>query len=659
MTDEITITGTGVQPQIGTIGATQTQPNFGSVNVKNGAAAGRTLAVKTSGSGSTASGPVVITIAASDSGVGLSGAPELTLINGASSVPLTGTLTSGTVLSGTFTYNWEVPAGADGTWTAQVIASDTLSTPTRVTNANAFTLAVNTSEASGVVELESFLGTSRTVTFKTGIGATNQWDYNLNFVSGLLLNAGAFQDRAGFAAKIKNPQDPLTTYLRYGDVTDVQSLAFKLVNQRGGVATHIYGLLYGSLSNLYVFTGRFASPTRAIDAYIVSRLQNATILAIAAYRADPTNQAAAAAVTSAILNDFNTIVLGVNIWEPVRFDGILATPPSGSDTVAINRALLRAAYASYTPGKLHAQTAQRLSQYAGGADATLEALLLADFDWITLDPVMWPVHIIVGYDVGLYSQATFLGVTLTQPTLDLITSGPTGDVLTLLNQRLLEDAFAGMYQRAPVTPVSVQAAINFDALDAGKVQHFETNVVADLNVMIGRGTSIYDTDRFAPWNGAIDPAGELYQLLHKASLTPAEQIRENRLLLELAYGPSTGSGELSAGVLAAYRLVQVPAGASLVNAKTAWNLGVNLPFAATGVNFVNDGVLGYTAADKYLRGGDVTGDNAVSLPDYNILRQNYGGTSGGPADINGDGKVNIYDYQLMKLNFGKFGQSLP
>jgi hypothetical protein len=132
----------------------------------------------------------------------------------------------------------------------------------------------------------------------------------------------------------------------------------------------------------------------------------------------------------------------------------------------------------------------------------------------------------------------------------------------------------------------------------------------------------------------------------------------NRLLFETAY-----SEELTQSELATFRLVQVPAAASQISAKTAWNLRVRLnvsltPGGAATANFVNDGVPGgWNASDTYLRGGDITGDNIINLLDYNVLRNNYGTVNGGSADINGDGKVNIFDYSLLEVNFGKSGDS--
>src|SRR6185503_10295798 len=118
---------------------------------------------------------------------------------------------------------------------------------------------------------------------------------------------------------------------------------------------------------------------RSIDAYIIGRLAPGTIVALGAYQNSRT-PANAAILTRALLNDFNNIVLGSNIYDPVRFAGVCVShPTSGPDTIAVNRGLLEDAYVltcapyapNYLPGQLRAQTAQRLSQYAGGADPVL------------------------------------------------------------------------------------------------------------------------------------------------------------------------------------------------------------------------------------------------------------------------------------------------
>jgi hypothetical protein len=275
----------------------------------------------------------------------------------------------------------------------------------------AFTLSVNTREVTGTVELQSFKGTNRTVTLKIGdndpanADSVRQYLLPLTFTSGNILDAGAYQNRAAMAARLKQPAaaDPLSSFLRFGDILNLQTLATKLVNKQGGVSTYIYRLLYGDVLNLPALANALASPSRSVDAYIVSRLSSGTIVTLAAYQsaALPKPAALVSALTTGILNDYNTIVLGTNIYEQTRFasvdlspatQALLATPPpiTGDTLIALNRSLLVDAYPQYAMGLLRPQTAQRLTQYVGGADSTLAGLLIGDFDTLTLSPAMWP-----------------------------------------------------------------------------------------------------------------------------------------------------------------------------------------------------------------------------------------------------------------------------
>jgi hypothetical protein len=477
------------------------------------------------------------------------------------------------------------------------------------------------------------------------------------------------------AARLKQPAaaDPLSSFLRFGDILNLQTLATKLVNKQGGVSTHIYKLLYGDVLNLPALANALANPTRSVDAYVVGRLSSGTIVTLAAYQsaALPKPPALISSLTTAILNDYNTIVLGTNIYEQTRFasvdlspttQALLATPPpiTGDTLIALNRNLLVDAYPAYAMGLLRPQTAQRLTQYAGGADSTLAGLLIGDFDTLTLSPAMWPPAS-PPYGACLYNEQVFLGVTLQAATLTLLNTVPfpTGNQLTLLNQRLLEDAYLGLYQRAPLTPATAAAIQAFNASVAGTIPPFESGMLTDLNALINGGVSIYTPARFAPWAGAIDPASELGQLLLNPSPTPAQLVRENRLLLELGYDT-----ELSKSVLAPFRLVQVLATTVEVTAKTGWNLRARktVSFSPTldaTINFVNDGVPGFLATDFYLRGGDLTGDNIVNLADYNTLRLLYGqpAPANANADINGDGRADIDDYSLLQVNFGRTGDA--
>jgi hypothetical protein len=143
-------------------------------------------------------------------------------------------------------------------------------------------------------------------------------------------------------------------------------------------------------------------------------------------------------------------------------------------------------------------------------------------------------------------------------------------------------------------------------------------LVTDLNALINGGVSIYTPARFAPFLGAIDPASELAQLLALPNPTAAQLVRENRLLLELAY-----DAELSKSVLATYRLVQVPAGVTQVSKGlgTARSTGCTFTGGSATVDLVNDGAL--QRHRSLLRGGDVTEITPSTSPDYNVLRLNF------------------------------------
>ena len=76
---------------------------------------------------------------------------------------------------------------------------------------------------------------------------------------------------------------------------------------------------------------------RPVDVYISQQLTPPTLAAMQAYKANQ-NATTAALMAKYLLNDFNTIVLGPNIYDPLRFAGITITvDPTGSDTIAINQ----------------------------------------------------------------------------------------------------------------------------------------------------------------------------------------------------------------------------------------------------------------------------------------------------------------------------------
>ena len=712
MSSLITVTGATNVPVIDAshITATQIQPHVGQINVVQSA----NPVVRTSGgiSLSTTSGPVVISIPAWDLGVGLSGPPTLILTNG-STPSGTASTTAGNIIcitpwvagtmSNTFVYQWNVPANAsNGTWYATVIASDTMTWPTgphSTTNVGAFKLLVNTVEVTGVVELESFMGTNRLVTFRAGNfyakngGAAITQSINLNFISGPILNAGAFQNQAALVAEINPPSlaNPLCMWLRYGSITNLATLAGRLANPQpqDGVSWYINNLLYGTFTNMDLIADKLWSPVNPVDDYIIDQIESviptppATMLLLAQYENATDKTPYVAPLTAALLDNFNTIVRGPSIYDPVRFASITLSSNSwwmltnSVPTEALNRSLLADAYpGNYLPGQLQPLTAAMLSyyRYNGILLSAVGGLLLEEFDTLTLNSNLWPTPVQVPYDQGLYNQAIWLQVELSPTTVAMLTANPrvTGTALTLLNQYLLQDAYVGSYSRAPLTPATVAGAQAFNWTNNS--QPFVVNMTADLNALINGGSCI-PTNYFGPWMPFS--SAELNQLLALPSPTPDQLVRMNRLLLEtgLNTDPVTHASvnALSTSVLATYRLVAIPWGppqkaqTTLVSAKTQWSLSATIGVGFTSLsgvaNFVNNGLpawqgtsSGYPLFDYYLRGGDINNDNVINLIDYNILRAHYAPLPYDPvADVNGDGQDSRPDYNLMQGNWGQTG----
>ncbi len=94
---------------------------------------------------------------------------------------------------------------------------------------------------------------------------------------------------------------------------------------------------------------------------------------------------------------------------------------------------------------------------------------------------------------------------------------------------------------------------------------------------------------------------------------------------------------------------------------TVWVKGFNTLSAASthtltvGANSVTTGLL---------RGGDASGDNAVTLSDFTILSSTFGRAANMPgfdarADFNNDGAVNVADFSLLSASFGMSGTPAP
>ncbi len=635
MTDEITVTGSGVLPVISSVNAYQMQPTpFGQVNVKNGTAANYTQVVRTSNdnavnagtTGPTDSGPVVITVGASSAGVGLNGAPTVTFVGPGNN---TKAATFASSSGGNFYYGWDAPIGNqyNGTWTATVVATDLLGQQ----QSAQFTVVVDETEVSGVVEFDNFAGTNRNVTFETGAGvsggAYSTTNLNLNFISGPILSAGAYQNVASLAGKINNPQDSVSVWLRNGQILNLTTLVTDLLNKNTGVSAYINTNEFGYITYLPTIASQLATQQRPVDIFIYNELSPSTQIALGNYMVNPTPYNAAV-LTRGLLYDFNNnIVLGPSIWDPVRFAGISQTcVPGLTGSIPINRCLLNAAYTTYVPGTLNPVTAQQMSVYNPTvANPALAANILGDFNTLVSPNYyyLWPTPNTQPYDEGLYNAKLFLGISLSQNTIHLLTNGypAIGLQLQLVNQSALQDAFAGVYQAPPLKPQTIADAAGYP----GTANAFVAEITTDFNALINGGASIYNTNNFASFNSAIAANPELLALLlTQPPVTGTALVRENRLLLETAY-----NAELSKSILANYRLVQAPTGAAAagaqVSAKTAWSLrvrqtGIDLSSGSATVNFVTYGGLPGAPANSFLRSGDITGDNTVNLFDYNILR---------------------------------------
>jgi hypothetical protein len=193
---------------------------------------------------------------------------------------------------------------------------------------------------------------------------------------------------------------------------------------------------------------RLKLPQRSVDSYIRGRLPLDTINLLNAYPVQFTNVTAAQLLelNNALLIDFNNIVLGVLIWDPLRFSSVqppirpeggeldvildrieaaLAdddpkTNPNPKDIQAANRLLLEGSYLGYqrdnypplyVAGGLSPEAAQRMIQYTGGGDSTLVGLLLLDFDTLAQpsSQALWLEEGWTAQTLSLYTESRFLG----------------------------------------------------------------------------------------------------------------------------------------------------------------------------------------------------------------------------------------------------------
>jgi hypothetical protein len=124
-------------------------------------------------------GTVTLQVTATDNCSFANGHPAVTLVN---NVTNTATATCTATNGSTYTYVWNVTnTTADGTWTATVDASDYCSS----TYSN-FTLCVDKAQITGLIQLDSFVGTNRVVTFVATTNTTvlKTWVINVYFGPG-------------------------------------------------------------------------------------------------------------------------------------------------------------------------------------------------------------------------------------------------------------------------------------------------------------------------------------------------------------------------------------------------------------------------------------------------------------------------------------------
>jgi len=658
-TKDIKIPTDETAPEIKSIAVTQSQYGV-PVNVKNGPGTDPVSyrAVR---------GTVVIVVNAKDlPGVGLAGAPTVVLTPPSGAAVTLESKTSGSN-DGDFRYEWGITGDTvNGRWNALVTASDRL-TPAR-TDQDSFYITVNTRQVTGVVQLDTFRGTSRSVTFTAGNGTGDNplktWQQTVATTDTKFLDAGEYTDLPALTTEFLSPSSPTSTYLRYGTVANLASLVNRVLFGADNFAAYTRDLWFGYFvasapSSGYApdprtFHGNVAlalkSPTRSVDAYVQGRLSQGTLNLLAAYPTDPTKVTAdqLAALETSLLNDFNTIVLGPNIWDRVRFHPSSVTPPvlnnseiagyvariedtnpdnnlSAQEVMRLNRLLLNGAYLPYKYGQLNPVTAHGMLVYAGGADSTLSYNIMRDLDTLSYTSSMWQDGVTPD-EVSLYTETRFLGIPLRKATSEAVLAILGGTVPTAaqaiqLNRALLEDAFAASV-----------GALNFSS----------GPIAADTLIAL----QTFNGDKSSANKATLEPLlkRDFNRVLDSGVLMRAE--------LEAAY-PTQIAKYTWRGT---YTLIDVPEETTMVAAKTDWNLRTKLGVGASSgwvAQFVNGGKVD---TNKYLKAGDINGDNTVNLSDFTIFQPRY--LSADPvADLNGDGVVNIFDNSLLQVNFNTSGDS--
>jgi hypothetical protein len=668
------------KPKINSIAATQVQ--YGAtVNVKN-------PALDNANSPRAVRGDVTIVVNVTDlPGVGLKGPPTVTFKDPSSGPDVVAKANTTGGNDGDYNYTLKVDKNtANGRWNFQVVAEDNRGNKTETTLTDNY-IIVNKNEVQGIVQLDAFRGTSRPVTFTAGDGATIQRTWPLTVGTGdpKFLAKGEFTDLPAFAKELVQPTTAVETsaFLRYGTVGNLENVIIRILegtdNFSGYMRDVLLGYFVANAPDVGTFHTnvalRLKAPQRSVDSYIRGRLPLDTINLLNAYPARFTNVTAGQLLelNNALLVDFNNIVLGVLIWDPLRFSSVQPpirpeggeldvildrieaalsdddpkTNPAPKDIQAANRLLLEGTYLGYAAdgypplyvaGGLSAETAQRMVQYTGGGDSTLVGLLLLDLDTLAQSDSqgLWAEEGWMAETLSLYTESRFLGVPLRSATSQLANKSLTQDLteaeLVQLNRWLLEDGLAFSltsrnYLAGALKPATTFALDTFLATpNQANQATLEPLLVADLEAV--RAAGIITRPQF--------------ESAYPAMITRAS---------------TRGS----------YLLINVPDGVTKIAARTAWNLRVRLPWTQGGdaaqgaANFVTGSNVknsANTVVNYYLEGGDIfvegASANRVDLGDFGLLQANFG-TVFPAADIDGSGVVETRDYTLLRLNFNQVG----
>jgi hypothetical protein len=681
-TKTITIPADEDAPKINSVVATQVQ--YGStVNVRNPSTEANVDSPRA------VRGDVNIVVNVTDlhkPGVGLAGPPTVTFYPEAGGNSVNAKTNTVSSEDGNFSYTLPITKDtANGRWNFQVTATDRLGKVTQTAYNPGATpptsdnyIIVNNRQVDGIVQLEGYRGTTgRQVTFTAGNGTSVQRTWNVNVTTGdpKFLAQGEFQDLVAFAKELAQPTTAVETsaYLRYGTVGNLENLIIRILDTPDNFAAYMRDLLFGYFVGNLPDPGitefhtqvalRLKAPQRSIDSYIRGRLPLETINLLNAYPVNITNVTLLQFqnLNNALLVDFNNIVMGPNIWDPLRFasvqppvrtegndvDKILDriednnpdNNPSAREIQELNRMLLAGAYLPYRYGGLSPETAQRMVQYQGGGDSRLVGLLLFDLD-ILSQPVsedLWEAE-------SLYTEERFLGVPLRPATsslvVKLINEGLSNSDLVRLNRLLLEDGLA--------------FSLNSLNYRSGALR---PETVAALNAFLAAQTQAN--------KNALEP------LL----VTDLEAVRTSGVITRQQFEAAYPAQITRAGTRGTYVLINVPSGVTKVAAKTAWNLRVKrdwtqaatddafrgVAYFVTGANVKDPGTNTNDPIRNYfLEAGDIFADgtsaNRVDLGDFGLLQVNYG-TVFPAADVDGSGVVDSPDYSLQRRNFNAQGDS--